>query len=223
MPSFVISEKCDGCKGGDKTACMYICPNDLMVLDPNEMKAYNQEPDQCWECFSCVKICPTQAVEVRGYADFVPLGSSIMPMMGTEDVMWTCKFRNGTIKRFKFPIRTTAEGSANDYADLKGQDIESQLLSTEGDFERLALQSTNDGRIVQCEKSSVIALSSGARSATEPIAVIMPFLTFKTTFFRKESPLPSINLPANINLVLAITLVSLCSNNNPDYYPKNEL
>ena len=44
MPSFVISDKCDGCKGGDKTACMYICPNDLMVLDPDEMKAYNQEP-----------------------------------------------------------------------------------------------------------------------------------------------------------------------------------
>jgi adenylylsulfate reductase subunit B len=110
MPSFVIQEKCDGCKGGDKTACMYICPNDLMVLDPNAMKAYNQEPDQCWECFSCVKICPTQAIEVRGYADFVPLGSSIMPMMGTEDVMWTCKFRNGLIKRFKFPIRTTPEG-----------------------------------------------------------------------------------------------------------------
>jgi adenylylsulfate reductase subunit B len=125
MPSFVIQEKCDGCKGGDKTACMYICPNDLMVLDPNAMKAYNQEPDQCWECFSCVKICPTQAIEVRGYADFVPLGSSIMPMMGTEDVMWTCKFRNGTLKRFKFPIRTTPEGAANAYDDLKGNDLES--------------------------------------------------------------------------------------------------
>jgi hypothetical protein len=23
MPSFVIADKCDGCKGGDKTACMY--------------------------------------------------------------------------------------------------------------------------------------------------------------------------------------------------------
>jgi adenylylsulfate reductase subunit B len=54
-----------------------------------------------------------------------------MPMMGTEEVMWTCKFRNGTIKRFKFPIRTTVEGTANAYADLKGGDLESGLLSTE--------------------------------------------------------------------------------------------
>jgi adenylylsulfate reductase subunit B len=78
-----------------------------------------------------VKICPTQAIEVRGYADFVPLGSSVMPMLGTEDVMWTCKFRNGVIKRFKFPIRTTPEGAANAYDALKGKDLESQLLSTE--------------------------------------------------------------------------------------------
>lgn len=136
MPSFVIVEKCDGCKALDRTACQYICPNDLMILEPEPRpdgtkKAYNQEPDQCWECFSCVKICPTQAIEVRGYADFVPLGSSIMPMMGTEDVMWTCKFRNGLVKRFKFPIRTTPEGAANAYPDLKGNDLESQLLSTE--------------------------------------------------------------------------------------------
>ena len=54
-----------------------------------------------------------------------------MPMLGTEDVMWTCKFRNGTIKRFKFPIRTTPEGMANAYLDLKGKDLESDLLSTE--------------------------------------------------------------------------------------------
>jgi hypothetical protein len=36
MPSFVIVEKCDGCKALDKTACQYICPNDLMVLNPTE-------------------------------------------------------------------------------------------------------------------------------------------------------------------------------------------
>jgi adenylylsulfate reductase subunit B len=54
-----------------------------------------------------------------------------MPMLGTEDVMWTCKFRNGTIKRFKFPIRTTPEGEANAYPDLVGKDLDSELLSTE--------------------------------------------------------------------------------------------
>lgn len=131
MPSFVIYDKCDGCKGGDKTACMYICPNDLMVLDANEMKAYNQEPDACWECYSCVKICPQGAIEVRGYSDFVPLGGSVVPMRSSDSIMWTIKFRNGTLKRFKFPIRTTAEGAANAYEGAKGNDLDSQLLFTE--------------------------------------------------------------------------------------------
>jgi adenylylsulfate reductase subunit B len=45
--------------------------------------------------------------------------------------MWTCKFRNGLIKRFKFPIRTTPEGQANAYKSLKGKDLNSALLSTE--------------------------------------------------------------------------------------------
>ena len=65
MPSYVIPDKCDGCKALDKTACQHICPNDLMVLNKDLMKAYNQAPEMCWECSSCVKICPTQALEVR--------------------------------------------------------------------------------------------------------------------------------------------------------------
>ncbi len=116
MPSFVITEKCDGCKGQDKTACMYICPHDLMFLDKERMKAYNQEPEQCWECYNCVKICPQQAIEVRAYADFAPLGASVIPLRGTDSIMWTIKFRNGTLKRFKFPIRLVPEGTVDPYA-----------------------------------------------------------------------------------------------------------
>jgi adenylylsulfate reductase subunit B len=123
MPSFVIAEKCDGCKAQDKTACQYICPNDLMALDRDAMKAWNQEPEQCWECYNCVKICPQQAVEVRGYADFVPLGGNVIPMRGTDSIMWTVKFRNGKLKRFKFPIRTTPEGSVDAFDGLPEADM----------------------------------------------------------------------------------------------------
>ena len=139
MPSFVIVEKCDGCKGQDKTACMYICPNDLMLLDKDgslgigEMKAFNRDPSMCWECYNCVKICPQQAIDVRGYADFVPLGASVVPLRGSSDIMWTVKFRDGSVKRFKFPIRTTPEGAAQPlggYAEGAG-DINAMELMTE--------------------------------------------------------------------------------------------
>jgi adenylylsulfate reductase subunit B len=39
--------------------------------------------------------------------------------------MWTIKFRNGILKRFKFPIRTTAEGSVDPYTGKPEADFAS--------------------------------------------------------------------------------------------------
>jgi adenylylsulfate reductase subunit B len=86
----------------------------------------------CWECYSCVKICPTQAIEVRGYADFMPMHATVSPMRSTDSIMWTVKFRNGTLKRFKFPIRTTPEGTADPAGGFAVEgDINDQYLFTE--------------------------------------------------------------------------------------------
>jgi adenylylsulfate reductase, subunit B len=133
MPSYVNPEKCDGCKALDKTACQYICPNDLMVLNKDTQKAHNQDPQMCWECYNCVKICPTQAVEVRGYADFVPMGAMVTPLRSTDSIMWTVKFRNGMLKRFKFPIRTTEEGEAKAFGHYPtgDDDLKSPTLMCE--------------------------------------------------------------------------------------------
>jgi len=133
MPTFVINEKCDGCKGQDKTACMHACPNDLMVLDKERMKAYNRHPEYCWECLCCAKACPQQAMDVRGYADFVPMGAQCVPMRGSDSIMWTIRFRNGMVKRFKFPIRTTEEGTAQPDGGytLDQEDLNSPVLFTE--------------------------------------------------------------------------------------------
>jgi adenylylsulfate reductase subunit B len=53
----------------------------------------------------------------------VPLGASVQPLRGTDSIMWTIKFRNGTMKRFKFPIRTTPEGSIDPYGGKPAADL----------------------------------------------------------------------------------------------------
>ncbi len=108
MPTFVYASKCSGC--GD---CVDICPSNIIHFDRKTRKAYNIEPDACWECLNCVKVCGRQAIDVRGYADFVPMGASIS--VARDDIKniieWNIIYRNGTLKRFKFPIRTTEWGS----------------------------------------------------------------------------------------------------------------
>jgi adenylylsulfate reductase subunit B len=81
-----------------------------------------------------VKICPQGAIAVRGYDDFVPLGGQVHPMRSSDSIMWTVKFRNGKIKRFKFQIRTTAEGAANEYPGEKGQNLHDECLLLESDL-----------------------------------------------------------------------------------------
>jgi adenylylsulfate reductase subunit B len=68
------------------------------------------------------------------------MGANVTPMRGTEDIMWTVKFRSGQIKRFKFPIRTNEEGSAvPDGGFASGtDDLSSPLLFTEPDSTGMA-------------------------------------------------------------------------------------
>ncbi len=127
MPTFVYMTRCDGCGH-----CVDICPSDIMHIDKTYRRAYNIEPNMCWECYSCVKACPQHAIDVRGYADFVPMGGSVVPLRSTDAIMWTVKFRNGMVKRFKFPIRTVAEGKAEPTGGFAADpELDSPALFTE--------------------------------------------------------------------------------------------
>ena len=97
MPTFVYMTRCDGCGH-----CVDICPSDIMHIDTTTRRAYNIEPNMCWECYSCVKACPHQAIDVRGYADFAPLGHSVRVIReeAKGTIAWRIKFRNGTEKNF---------------------------------------------------------------------------------------------------------------------------
>tara|TARA_Y100001960_G_C14600107_1_gene790222 strand:- start:226 stop:633 length:408 start_codon:yes stop_codon:yes gene_type:complete len=84
-----------------------------MHIDPTYRRAYNIEPDMCWQCYSCVKACPQNAIDVRGYADFAPLGHSVR-VNREEDkgtISWRIKYRDGTEKSFVSPITTKPWGT----------------------------------------------------------------------------------------------------------------
>ena len=116
MPTFVYMSQCDGC--GE---CVDICPSDIMHIDPKYRRALNIEPNMCWECYSCVKACPQNAIDVRGYSDFAPLGHSVRTLRDEEKgtISWKVQFRNGTEKNFVSPIRTTPWGSIKSPAEYE--------------------------------------------------------------------------------------------------------
>ncbi len=131
MPTFVYMTRCDGCG-----QCVEICPSDIMHIDRTYRRAYNIEPNFCWECYSCVKACPQHAIDVRGYADFAPLGHKVRVLRDEERgmVYWKIRYRDGRVKEFAFPIRTTPWGSIRSPADYDTpgvDDMQSALLAHE--------------------------------------------------------------------------------------------
>ena len=135
MPTYVDPNACNACEGvHGGPQCVYICPNDLMVLDGGTEKGFNQEPEMCSECYACVKLCPTDAIHVRGYADFVPLGASVQPRRVDLGLTWTVKFRDGRELQFTYPSRTKPAGSVQPYqgfAEDPVADLKSQALAGE--------------------------------------------------------------------------------------------
>ena len=133
MPTFVYMTRCDGCGH-----CVDICPSDIMHIDTTYRRAYNIEPSFCWECYSCVKACPQNAIDVRGYADFAPLGHSVRVLREEKKgtISWKIIFRDGREKDFVSPIRTTPWGSIkppSDYARPSKEAFSAQELAHEPD------------------------------------------------------------------------------------------
>jgi adenylylsulfate reductase subunit B len=139
MPTFVYMTRCDGC--GE---CVDICPSDIMHIDKTLRRAYNIETSMSWECYTCVKACPHHAIDVRGYADFAPLGHSVRVIRDEEKgtIAWSIKFRNGKKDmELLAPITTKPWGSATPkLADVPAPSKEmrdSELLFNEPKYIRM--------------------------------------------------------------------------------------
>src|SRR5690606_15091857 len=76
------------------------------------------------------------AIDVRGYADFAPLGHKVRVLREEEkgSISWKIRYRDGRVKEFTFPIRTTPWGSIKPPSDYEAPDptaLRSPLLAHE--------------------------------------------------------------------------------------------
>ena len=132
MSTFVYMTRCDGCGH-----CVESGPSDIMHIDKETRRAVNIEPNMCWECYSCVKACPQNAIDARGYADFAPMGHKVRVLREEEKgtISWRIKFRNGTEKNFESPITTKPWGEYIPKLAEKeipsNDDLDSELLYSE--------------------------------------------------------------------------------------------
>ena len=152
MPTFVYMTRCDGCGH-----CVDICPSDIMHIDKTYRRALNIEPNMCWECYSCVKACPQNAIDARGYADFAPLGHSVRVIRDEEKgvIAWRIKSRNGeTDLNLLAPITTKPWGKhipqLKDVPEPSREMRDSQLLYNEPKYIRM-----DDGDIHTLESNGL--------------------------------------------------------------------
>ena len=107
MPPRVNREKCDGCRAENEPLCEQICPGDLMTLNRQTSKAYCRSTRDCWDCMSCIKICPQGALETRLPYQLGYYPAKLIPLMGTDRITWTCIGLDGKVERFV--VRTRNE------------------------------------------------------------------------------------------------------------------
>ena len=79
---------CNGCNGAAETLCVRICPGDLLRIGSNK-KSYIRNPKDCWDCASCIKACPREAIMMYLPAQIGGNGSTLRAKYDRDKMVWT--------------------------------------------------------------------------------------------------------------------------------------
>ena len=94
MPLIIDHKKCNGCQGREESFCEEACPGDLLYVGADGKSHCHAQRD-CWDCMSCVKMCPRNAIETRIPYQLGYHKARLMPIMGKNSITWKCTDING--------------------------------------------------------------------------------------------------------------------------------
>jgi len=98
-------ERCDGCGQRDETFCGEICPGDLLFREEGRIRL--REPEGCWDCFACVKVCPHEALCIDLPLQISQSRHCLSALIKTDHILWKMYDRQGhLINQCTIPNRT---------------------------------------------------------------------------------------------------------------------
>ncbi len=68
-------------------------------------KSHCHAPRDCWDCMSCVKMCPRNAIETRMPYQLGYHKARLVPLMGKNSITWKCTDINGQTVTYKYRNR----------------------------------------------------------------------------------------------------------------------
>ncbi len=90
---------CTGCPKASEPPCVRICPGDLITK--NHENAEIREPQDCWDCGACLKICPNQAIAMYLPVQIGGKGATLVAKNSRDKIIWTCKWPDGKQEIFE--------------------------------------------------------------------------------------------------------------------------
>jgi adenylylsulfate reductase subunit B len=98
----IDKKMCTGCGPSKQPPCMMICPGDLIYKDFSIKKAVLRNKADCWDCYSCVKVCPEGAINVILSYEISNRGASLKPDMTENDTIeWVLQDKQGKIITYR--------------------------------------------------------------------------------------------------------------------------
>ena len=102
MGIHVDENACNRCGTAEEPMCVRDCPGDLMFIKAND-KAAIVDNRECWDCAACVKVCPTQAIQMRLTPSLAATGVELTGRALKHKTVWKIRLRDGRDKGYETP------------------------------------------------------------------------------------------------------------------------